>query len=280
MIRENRPEENRKTLQYRILRYTPDLVRDEWVNIGVLLEEAEVSRQEGRAVARQEIRLIHETPEIARVRRLHPNADEALLRSLPAEFESRLGEPSDEARAYLEKLGQTLSNTIQLGPQHAVLAEDFDAELDRLYREHVAPPPRLRGGIVESTRAWIRTRLRDVFRRHRLAGKLESSVRVEEFTQPGDPLRLDYGYRNGVRGYVHSVVLNRDLAQAKVLAFTAEAIRARYSDAEFTAVTEIEPARDNPRHQFMAGVLRAQEVSIVPLNKIERFADDLRRRLS
>jgi len=29
--------EPKSTLRYRILRYTPDLVRDEWVNIGVLL---------------------------------------------------------------------------------------------------------------------------------------------------------------------------------------------------------------------------------------------------
>jgi len=263
--------DDRKTLRYRILRYTPDLVRDEWVNVGVLLEEVEGARQEAR--------LIHENSELARVRRLHPNADEGLLRSLPAEFEARLREPSDASRTYLEKLNQTLSNTVQFSPQHAVLAEDFDAELDRLYREHVAPPPRTRGGIVESTRAWIRERLRDVFRRHRLAAKLERNIRVEEFTEIGDPLRLDYGYRNGVRGYIHSIVLNRDLAQAKVLAFTAEAIRARIPGCEFTAVTEIEPARENPRHHFMSGVLAAQNISVVPLNRIERFADDLKRRL-
>lgn len=272
MNTENRPEVNRKTLQYRVLRYTPDLIRDEWVNIGVLLEETDGPRQEAR--------LIHETPEIARVRKLHPAADEELLRSLPAEFEARLREPADRARAYLDKLGQTLSNAIQFSPQRALLAEDFDAALDRLYREHVAPPPRVRGGIVESTRAWIRDRLRDVFYRHRLAGKLERNIRVEDFTEAGDPLRLDYGYRNGVRGYIHSIVLNRDLAQAKVLAYTAECIRARYADSEFTAVTEIEPARDNPRHRFMAGVFEAQRINVVPLNRIERFAEDLRKRLS
>ena len=32
-------DETRNMLRYRILRYTPNLVRDEWVNIGVLLEE-------------------------------------------------------------------------------------------------------------------------------------------------------------------------------------------------------------------------------------------------
>ncbi len=29
------PTEERKTLRYRVLRYTPNLIRDEWVNIGV-----------------------------------------------------------------------------------------------------------------------------------------------------------------------------------------------------------------------------------------------------
>jgi len=32
-------EETGNTLRYRVLRYTPNLIRDEWVNIGVLLEE-------------------------------------------------------------------------------------------------------------------------------------------------------------------------------------------------------------------------------------------------
>ncbi|MFZ0415401.1 MAG: DUF3037 domain-containing protein, partial [Candidatus Acidiferrales bacterium] len=63
----------RSTLTYRVLRYTPNLVRDEWVNVGVLLEDPQ--KQRARA------RLIEETSELARVRRLHPNADEALLRA-------------------------------------------------------------------------------------------------------------------------------------------------------------------------------------------------------
>jgi hypothetical protein len=31
--------EDRKTLRYRVLRYTPNLIRDEWVNVGIMLEE-------------------------------------------------------------------------------------------------------------------------------------------------------------------------------------------------------------------------------------------------
>ena len=266
------PEERQSTLRYRILRYTPNLIRDEWVNVGLLLEEVDGPRRA--------MRMIEEASEIARVRRLHPGADENLLRALPAEFDARLRAPEAEVRTYLEKIGQTLSNVLQFSPQKGLLAEDFDAELDRLFRDHIAPPPSVRGGIVENTRAWIRTRLNDVFRRHRILGKLEKGVRVEEFTQPGDPMRLDYAYRyNGTRGYLQTVALGRDPSQAKVLAYTAECIRARAANSEFTAITEIEPVRDNPRHQFIARLFEEQRISVVPLNRIERFAEDLRPRL-
>ena len=266
------PEENGKTFRYRILRYTPNLIRDEWVNVGVLLEEI--------GGARQAMRLVEEPAEIARVRRLHPNADEGLLRALPAEFDARLAAPAGEVAAYLEGLERTLSNVLQFSPVKALLAEDFDAELDRLFRDHVAPPATARGGIVANTRAWIRERLNDVFRRHRILGKLERSIRVEEFTQPGDPLRLDYGYRyNGTRGYLHAVALGRDPAQAKVLAYTAECIRARAPQSDFTAVTEVEPSRENPRHQFVKKLFEEQKISVVPLSQIEKFAEALRPRL-
>jgi hypothetical protein len=263
-------EERQTTFRYRILRYAPNLIRDEWVNIGVLLEDA---RAEKRAM-----RLIEEPAEIARVRRLHPNADEGVLRGLAAELEADLHGPEEAVRAYLEKLGQTLSNVIQLGPQKGVLAQDFDAELDRLYQAQVAPPPRARSSLMESTRAWIKARFNDVLKRRRVP-RLERGIRVEEFTQAGDPMRLDYGYRNGARGFLHAVALGRDASQAKVLVYTAERIRARLAKCEFTAITETEPLRENPRHQFIARLLAEQDISIVPLNRIEKFAEELRMRL-
>jgi Protein of unknown function (DUF3037) len=262
--------DQRKMLTYRILRYVPNLMRDEWMNIGVLLEDGPSGQRA--------IKLIEEDSEFARVRRLNPAMDDSLLRGLAGTFDAELRKPNEAVAAYLEKLDQTLSNAVQFGPVKGVFAEDFDAELDRLYQDQVAPPARARGGIVESTRAWIKARLNDVFRRRRVP-QLARAIRVEEFTQPGDPLRLDYGYRNGVQGYIQAVALGRDTAQVKVLAYTAERIRARVPDVEFTAITEIEPARDNSRHQFMVKLFDEQRIAVVPLNRVERFAEDLRARL-
>jgi hypothetical protein len=212
------------------------------------------------------------------VRRLHPNADEELLRALPGEFEARLGGPDEEVRTCLEKLAQTLSNAIQLGPEKGVEAADFDAELDRLYHAQVSPPARACGGMVESTRAWIKARLNDVLKRRHVP-LLERGIRVEEFTQAGDPMRLDCGYRNGVRGFLHALALGRDASHAKVLVYTAERTRARVAVCEFTAITEAEPLRENARHQFIAKLLAEQAISIVPLNRIDKFAEELRVRL-
>ncbi len=274
------PDEHGNMFRYRILRYTPNLVRDEWVNIGVLLEEG-LGEEEGngRTSRRLAIQVIEEESEMARVRRLHPGADEVLLRALPAEFDARLRAAPPDVKAYVEKLDSTLSNALQFSPPRGVLGENFDAELARLFREHVAAPPAARG-LGQNVRNWMRARMADVFQRRHILGKLEHRVPVEEFTHPGDPLRLDYGYRyNGTRGYLHAIALDRDVSQSKVLAYTAESIRKRMPNSIFTAVTNAEPSAENPRHRFIVETLRAQDISVLPLGQMDKFAEELRPRL-
>src|SRR3984885_4750526 len=114
---------------YHVIRYAPNLIRDEWINIGIVLMDP----GSGRVLRR----LMEDPEEFTRVRRLHPAADHELLRRLPEEFDAQLEE---DARAGLARLERTLSNAVQLSPQKGLLAEDLDAELDRLYRDHIEPP--------------------------------------------------------------------------------------------------------------------------------------------
>jgi hypothetical protein len=273
------PEELQLNCLYQILRYVPNLIRDEWVNVGVLLEEVPEGDTTG-ATPRREIRLIEEDAEIARVRRLHPGVDENLLRSLPGEFETRLRAPSAQVATYLEKLDQTLSTTLQFGPRRGILTEDFDSELERLFREQVSVPRTTRTGLIETTTQWIRKRADDVFRRRHILARLQKKIRVDEFTGPGDPTRIDYGYRfNGTRGYMQIVPLKGDTARAKVFAYTVECIRRRVEHSEFVALTEIDPITGNTRHEFVKRLFDDQGIRIVPPTGLDRFAETLRPRL-
>ena len=270
-------ESDLRSCAYHVVRYLPNLVRDEWVNIGILLFDP----ASGRILRR----MIEEPGEFARVRRLHPGADEELLRRLPEEFDGQFAAGADPGMAgkglaamNLGRLEQTLSNAVQLSAQKGLLAADLDAELDRLYRDHVEPPRYSRVFEDLATRNAIRTRANQVFRSTGIWPRLERRIRVAEFTFAGDPLRVDYAYRrNGTRGFVQALPLGRDPAQAKVLAFTADAIRAKIPRSEFIAVTEVEPhPQDNPRHRFVTGLLEERQIPVVPLARLADWAFQLR----
>lgn len=249
----------RRACAYRILRYTPNLVRDEWVNVGVLVYHP--------ATGERRLRLVEEPGEYARVRRLHPGADEALLRALRDDLERQFAAANGDWQQLLAKWDNTLSNALQLAPQKGVLAGDLDAELERLYADHVAPPAPRAGALERpGSRGAVRGYCNQVFRQARLWERLEKNIRVDDFTFPGDPMKLDYGYRrNGTRGFVQTLSVTRAPADAKLLAYTAERIRAKTSSAEFAAVTDVPLAADNERHRFVRETLRDAGVDPVAL---------------
>jgi hypothetical protein len=265
------PESSLHPWTYRVLRYTPNLVRDEWVNIGILLYDGERKRLQAR--------LIEEDSEMVRIRRLHPAADENLLRALPADFEAQIAASAGDPAGFLARLDQTLSNVLMLSPQKALLGEDFGAELERLYQEQVAPPryPGRAGRWLEHTRAAIRARVADALRRVGIWSRVQKAVRVEKFTFPGDPLRMDYSYhRNGTTGFAQTLSLERDPSHAKVLAYTTGCIRAKLASSEFAAITEAEPRAENPRDRFVRDLLEDQRIEIVPLVRLDAWANRLR----
>ncbi len=150
---------------YRVLRYTSDLVRDEWVNIGVIVFDP--------LTGALRLRLVEEQDEYARIRRLQPTADEDVLRGFRDHLEDQFatylrnrraeqgGTPDagEELQKLIENWNNTLSNGLQLAPQKGVHADDLDAELERLYTEHVAPPRKVIRVGAPGSRAMIGRRL-------------------------------------------------------------------------------------------------------------------------
>src|SRR5713226_1631325 len=249
-------------LAYHVLRYVPNLVRDEWVNIGVLVFNPRTGERR--------LRLIEDQVEYNRIRRLHPSVDETVLRALRDDLEDRLDPKADDGPAIplqkiLKKCDETLSTTLQIAPQKGVLADDLDAELERLYSDHVAVP-RVQSRVGQpGSRATIRAYCAQVFKQARIWDRLQKSVRVAEFTFPGDLSRLGYSdHRNGTRGFVHTLSVTRAPQDAKSLSYNVRHIaeKAGYH-TEFTAVTDVALSRDNDRQRFVIDTLR--EVGIEPV---------------
>jgi hypothetical protein len=262
---------------YHVLRYTSDLIRDEWVNIGVILFDP--------LTGALRLRLVEEQDEYARIRRLQPTADEDVLRGFRDHLEDRFATflrnrqaeqdgtlpVGQELQKLIENWNNTLSNGLQLAPQKGVYADDLDVELERIYTERVAPPRKVARVGAPGNRAMIRGYCSQVWKAAGLWDRIEKSVRVTEFTFPGDPMRIDYCYRrNGTRGYVQTLSVSRAPADCKLYAYTAARIanRAPFS-SEFAAVTDVPLLPENERHRFVRDTLR--DAGIEPIG-MDHFA--------
>jgi len=275
---------NNSSFVYRVLRYTSDLVRDEWVNIGVIVFDP--------LTGALRLRLVEEQDEYARVRRLQPAADEDVLRGFRDELEDQFStylrnrraeldstpDVGEALRMLIENWNNTLSNGLQLAPQKGVHADDLDAELDRLYTEHVAPPRKIIRVGAPGSRAMIRSYCSQVWKAAGLWDRIQKSVRVAEFTFPGDPMRIDYSYRrNGTRGYVQTLSVSRAPADCKLYAYTAARIAARAPFAsQFAAVTDVPLVAENERHCFVRDTLRDAGIEPVGMDHFATWVPKLK----
>src|SRR5580704_13286769 len=93
----------RKQCEFQLIRYVPDPVKNEFVNIGVLV------RAEG------EQSVLRFTRDWGRVRCLDPDADTQMLEALEIEVGHRLrAQPADDPRPVMARLEDTLSNGLQI----------------------------------------------------------------------------------------------------------------------------------------------------------------------
>jgi hypothetical protein len=121
---------------------------------------------------------------------------------------------------------------------------------------------------------------------------LRKGIRASEYTRPGDPLRIDCGYRpNGVIRMFHAVSLDAGVEMAKVLAFSAAALRSgieRVEKASLDLAAIVEPLSEvntedetDRRSQYKFGVETMEEHSIRVLTTADlpRAAETARREL-
>ena len=196
----------------------------------------------------------------------------------------------------LDVLEDSLSNAVQLTGPRATLAESLPAQMDELMRLYVepmrVPRPRARSG-----RAQIQATLRAEFERAGVWALMRKRIAAAAYTQPGDPLKLDCGYR-ALRGaerpvrIFQAVSLEGEVEAAKGLAWAAPRLREGVgliegAALELTAVVEplrmVTGDRDEgeafDRYRFGVDALERESIRVVTVADLARAAETARREL-
>jgi DUF3037 family protein len=266
----------RERCEFSLIRYVPDPVKNEFVNIGVLL------MSEG---ARAAVRF---TRDWSRVRCVDPDADTSMLEALEGEIGRRL---AADARAGVASLEDALSNAVQLTEAKACLADSFATELESLMELYVLTAKRRRESR-RTGRGALQARMRSEFERAGVWELMQRRISAARYTRPGDPLRIDCGYRpNGVVRMFQAVSLAGDVEGAKVLAFSAADLadgvrRVEHAALELTAI--IEPLRDaaaedveeeQTSYRFGVETMERAHIRVLTTSDLLRVAETARREL-
>jgi len=270
--------------EFFLIRYVPDAVKGEYTNIGVLLREA----------GREDSARVRFTRDWSRVRCMDADADIGLLEALEGEIDTRLRLGSADNKPVVAVIEDTFSNSIQMTEARACLAENMVTELELLMRLYVEPL-HVKQERKRTGRAVIAGAMRTQFERAGVWALMRKRIAASMYTLPGDPMKIDCGYRpNGVVKMFHAVSLDGDLEAAKVLAYTAPRLRdgvVRVEGARLELTAVVEPLRalsveDEVKHEFedesveryRFGVetMESQQIRVLTMNDLARAAQTAR----
>jgi hypothetical protein len=273
--------------EFFLIRYVPDVVKGEFVNIGVLLREAGGGAPNIDTTGEAVVRF---TRDWSRVRCLDADADIGLLEGLEGEIGARLrmaGTDAPGIKPVMEILEDTLANSVQMTEGKVCLAENLTTELEQLMKMYVEPL-KVKTERKRTGRAAIAGAMRTEFERAGVWGLMRKRIAASLYTGAGDPMRIDCGYRpNGVIRMFQAVSLEGDVEAAKGLAYSAPQLmagvqRVEAARLELTAIVEplraVSDIEDEAMERYRFGVeaMERQEIRVVTMNDLARVAETAR----
>lgn len=260
-------ETQKQNCKFLLLRYVPDAVKSEFVNIGLVLLPPQ---------GQPELRF---DKDWSRLRGLYPQADIELLEA----FRHELSEEKD-IEAMLKKMEDSFSNALQISEFKACLTTSPAEEADKLARIYLEAPRHARAREM-SAREVMRREMERAFRSTGAWSGMQHEIAVSDYTGSGDPLIIDCGYGHGPTVKLfHATPLKSGVNAAKALAFSfpamAQAIQDKHgSGTQLTAIVEEGLDRDNDAVRFSLGALRQQAIEIAAIGELPRLAQIAAREL-
>ncbi len=262
-----------KQLEFFLLRYVPDAVKEEFVNIGVLAREIG-----------GEFSAVRITEDWSRVRCIDPEADLEVLAGLGAQLRTELLE-TQGWDALLKKVRDLFSNQVQASPVKACLAEVAAKEMSTLAKLYLQGRAGTRRASV-SGRQVILTAMRSAFESAGVLDLLQTGIRVSSYTgKKGDPQSFDFGYAvtKAVK-FLHAVSLKTDVKAGLGLAarfpgIAQDVYRVHQARAGLTVVIDDDLDRRQEEIGFVIGMMEENRIRVAEAKEMAGIAAGVRAEL-
>ena len=258
-------------LQYVIVRYVPDEVRAETINIGVI----------GFAPGEGTVRAKFVTRYTSLATR-YPGADSGLIKTFASAFSRATTEPIEDPQ-FLERLSSKSVHQIQYTEVRGTLAVDIESEVSRLYDRFVSIDKSARERRSSVSRAGIR---RDVWSAVRESGLRDKVRRDFAISGSADRFVFDFAaaapYADNPQMLIHSLSL--DIAEAdaiedaKALAFSIADTRDRpeFETSKFSVVIQPPGKSFSLELERIPRILESARASVLYRSEIPRLISQIR----
>jgi Protein of unknown function (DUF3037) len=265
----------KRKLEFFVLRYMPDAVKEEFVNIGLVMFEPGAN---GSGFADVRFR-----QDWRRVWCLDPDADVEMLLALERDIRKQILDTHDR-ELLLRKLQDSFSNTIQVTAMKGCEAEEPQAEIEALARLYFEGPKPARPR-APSGREHILNEMQNEFRRVGIWELLMHGVPVSSYTKPGDSFKFDFGYRVGnTIKLFHALSMKWSIDTAVTLGSRYPIISSRMAEVTkanpvLTAVVDDGLDRNNEEIHFALEMLEEAKAKIAPVAEMPAIAEVARQEL-
>jgi hypothetical protein len=257
-------------LEFFLLRYAGDATKGESINLGV------VAIAPGDAGEFADVRFIRNW------RRLHcfdPLADVEEVQAIEREIRRDLQDPQRRVDL-VKRLNDSWSNVIRFEPLQGCLTESPALEMERLNTIYLEIPAGTEKREL-SGRQRILSVMHDELQRAGVLALMQTNIALVEYTRPGDPLKLDYGYSvaDGTK-FLQAVSLAQRVEQGMILAARFPQIAAgikakKHVGAWLTAVVDDNLDRNRDEVNFALDMMQESGIVAVPAEKMAQIADGI-----
>lgn len=262
--------------QYTVIKFVPDLIKNEPINIGLILQ----------STSENYLRTQFSKKKIERIHKYNEEVDSSIIQLLIADIEGNYnnecwvsrGKPYSDFKdsKLLNKLSASHGNQIQFDNPRGLVTESLDNEFNVLFDELVfkATPNVKSRGIEERT---MHKRFRDEFKRR---GLIENDLIAEDYKQIGkygEEIKFDFSYLNGKRNLINNISFNSklktpmDLAKIWLSNYNGikESNKKQNSDVEIKLVYYI-PKIKEPGYDQILGCLRESSDELIDYDDTEK----------